>query len=150
MIGRKLITSATIGLAALLVCSQLFAQADVIQKRQKLMKSNSADAKAIKAAVAKKDYAAVEVKAKDIMGNADKIVAAFPKGSTVGKTKAKPVIWEKPADFAKHAKNLAKAAGELADAAKAGDDAAVTAKVKTLGDACASCHKAFRAKKYSE
>jgi cytochrome c556 len=150
MIGRKLITSATIGVAALLVCSQLFAQADVIQKRQKLMKSNSAAAKAIKAAVEKKDFAAVEVKAKDILGNADKIVAAFPKGSTVGKTKAKPEIWENPADFAKHAKNLANAAGELADAAKAGDDAAVTAKVKTLGNACASCHKAYRAQKYSE
>jgi cytochrome c556 len=38
----------------------------------------------------------------------------------------------------------------LAGAAKAGDDAAVTAKVKALGDVCSSCHKAFRAEKYSE
>lgn len=150
MIGRKLTTSATIALATLLICSQLFAQADVIEKRQKLMKSNNADAKAIKAAVEKKDYATVEAKAKDIVGNADKIVAAFPKGSTVGKTKAKPEIWEKPDDFSRHAKNLAKAAGELADAAKAGDDAAMTAKVKTLADACGSCHKVYRAQKYSE
>lgn len=150
MIGPKLITSATITLAALLVCSQLFAQADIITKRQKLMKSNNADAKAIKTALKKKDFATVETKAKDIMGNADRIVAAFPKGSTAGKTRAKPEIWEKPADFAKHAKNLETAASELADAAKAGDEAAVTAKVKTLANACASCHKIYRAKKKSE
>ncbi|MGE5301921.1 MAG: c-type cytochrome [Alphaproteobacteria bacterium] len=150
MIRARLITCTLIGFAVLLISAQLFAQADVIEKRQKLMKSNSADAKAIKAAVEKKDYATVEAKAKDIMGNADKIVAAFPKGSTVGKTKAKPEIWQKSDVFSKDAKNLAKAASELLDAAKAGDDAAVTAKVKTLGDACGSCHKAFRAEKYSE
>jgi cytochrome c556 len=138
------------GFGALLISAQLFAQADVIEKRQKAMKGNSADAKAIKAAVEKKDYATVELKAKDIMGTAEKIPGLFPKGSTAGKTKAKPEIWAKPDDFAKHAKNLTKAADELAGAAKAGDDAAVTAKVKALGDVCSSCHKAFRAEKYSE
>jgi cytochrome c556 len=138
------------GFAALLISTQLFAQADVIEKRQKAMKNNSEDAKAIKAAVEKKDHAAIEVKAKDIMGTAEKIPSLFPKGSTAGKTKAKPEIWEKPDEFSKAAKNLSKAAGELANAAKAGDDAAVTAKVKALGDACGACHKAFRAEKYSE
>jgi len=150
MIKGKFLTGTLMGFVVLLISAQLFAQADVIEKRQTLMKSNSADAKAIKAAVEKKDYASVEAKAKDIMGNADKIVAAFPKGSTAGKTKAKPEIWEKSDAFSKNAKNLAKAASELADAAKAGDEAAVTAKVKALGDVCTSCHKAFRAEKYSE
>ncbi|HEX9143420.1 MAG TPA: cytochrome c [Candidatus Binatia bacterium] len=150
MIRPRFITATLFGLAALLISAQLFAQADVIEKRQKAMKGNSDNAKAIKAAVEKKDYAAVELKAKDIMGTAEKIPSLFPKGSTVGKTKARAEIWEKSDDFSKAAKNLYRAAGELADAAKAGDDAAVTAKVKALGDACGGCHKAFRNEKYSE
>jgi len=114
------------------------------------MKNNSESVKAIKAAVEAKDYATVEAKAKDIMGNADKIVSFFPKGSETGKTKAKPEIWEKPEELGKAAKNLGKAASELAAAAKSGDDAAVTTKVKALGDACGACHKQFRAEKYPE
>jgi cytochrome c556 len=148
--AKKIIMSALFGLMTLAVSTQVFAQADVIEKRQDAMKGNSAAAKAIKAAVETKDYATVEAKAKDIMGTADKIVSLFPKGSTTGKTKAKPEIWEKSDDFAKAAKNLNKAAGELASAAKAGNDADVGVKVKALGDACGSCHKQFRAEKYAE
>ena len=133
--------------AVLLFSAQLFAQVD---KRQDLMKDNSAANKAIKGAVEAKDYATIETKARDIMGNAEKIVSLFPKGSDKGKTKATPAIWEKSDDFGKAAKNLNKAAGELAAAAKAKDEAAVTAKVKGVSDACGGCHKAFRAEKYAE
>jgi cytochrome c556 len=148
--ARKLLAGAFFGVLTLAVSTQAFAQADVNEKRQQLMKSQGAAAKAIKGAVETKDYATVEAKAKDIMGTADKIVSSFPKGSTTGKTKAKPEIWEKPDDFAKNAKNLNKAASELAAAAKAGDDAAVNTKVKALGEVCNSCHKEFRAEKYAE
>jgi cytochrome c556 len=144
---RKILWGAVFGFLTLAVSSQAFAQVD---KRQALMKNNSANAKAIKAAVESKDYATVEAKAKDIMGNADKIVGFFPKGSDTGKTKAKPEIWEKPDDFSKAAKNLSKAAGDLASAAKAGNAADVDVKVKALGEACNSCHKQFRAEKYAE
>ena len=147
---RKLLTGAFFGILALAVSTQVFAQADVIQKRQDAMKGNSAAAKAIKGAVETKDYATVEAKAKDIMGTADKIVSLFPKGSTTGKTKAKPEIWEKPDEFSKAAKNLSKSADELASAAKAGNAADVDVKVKARGEACNSCHKQFRAEKYAE
>lgn len=83
------------------------------------------------------------------MGTAEKIPDLFSKGGTAGKTKALPAIWEKSDDFSKGAKNLRKAASELADAAKSGDGAAVDVKVKALSNACGSCHKAFRAEKYS-
>jgi cytochrome c556 len=149
MVGKFFIGS-LLGMMALLISAQLFAQSDVIEKRQKAMKQQSADAKAIKAAVEAKDYATVETKAKDIMGISEKIPELFPKGSTQGKTKATAAIWEKPDEFAKDAKNLRKAASELADAAKAKDDAAVNAKVKAVGAACSGCHKAFRAEKYPE
>ncbi|HKY07241.1 MAG TPA: cytochrome c, partial [Candidatus Binatia bacterium] len=95
-------------------------------------------------------YATIEAKAKDIMSTSDQIPALFPKGSTKGKTKAKDEIWEKNDDFVKHAKNLNKAAAELAAAAKASNDADVAVKVKELGATCSSCHKAYRAEKYSE
>jgi len=147
---RKLLTGAFLGILTLAVSTQVFAQADVLQKRQDAMKGNSAQAKAIKGAVETKDYATVEAKAKDIMGTADKIVSLFPKGSTTGKTKAKPEIWEKPDDFSKAAKNLSKSASELASAAKAGNADDVDVKVKALGEACNSCHKQFRAEKYTE
>lgn len=147
---QKFLMAAIFGALTLAVSSQVFAQADVIEKRQAAMKSNAANAKAIKAAVETKDYATVEAKAKDIMGTADRIVSLFPKGSTEGKTKAKPEIWEKPDEFAKNAKALNKAAGELVSAAKAGNDAEVGVKVKALGEACNTCHKEFRAEKYSE
>lgn len=147
---RKLITGAVFGFLALGVATQVYAQADVNEKRQSVMKNNSAATKAIKAAVEEKNYATVEAKAKDVMGNAEKIVGLFPKDSTTGKTKATPAIWEKSEDFGKAAKNLGKAAGELASAAKAGSDADVPVKMKALGDACGACHKQFRAEKYGE
>jgi cytochrome c556 len=131
----------------LLTSAHVFAQADVVEQRQKLMKSNSADAKAIKAAVESKDYATIETKAREIAGNADKIVGLFPKGSDKGETRAKAAVWEKSDEFAKDAKSLGKAASELAAAAKAKDDAEIGVKVKAVSGACGSCHKTFRAKK---
>jgi cytochrome c556 len=146
----KFLTGALFGFATLAFSTQAFAQAEVNEKRQKLMKSQSAAVKEIKAAVESKNYATVEAKAKVIMGTSDQIPSAFPKGSTTGKTKAKAEIWEKNDDFVKHAKALGKSAGELAAAAKAGNDAEVDVKVKAMGDACGACHKAFRAAKYPE
>ena len=148
MIRGKLLLGMLVG--TLLITSQLFAQADMVEKRQKLTKSNGEAAKAIKAAAEAKDYATIEAKAKDIMGNGDKILDFFPKGSTQGKTKAKPEIWDKWEEFSKNPVRVKKAASEVADAAKAKDDEAIAVKVKALGDACGSCHKAFRAEKYPE
>ena len=147
---QRTITGALFILLTASVSSPVFAQEDAIEKRQKLMKSNSAAVKAIKGAIESKDYATIETKAKEIMGSAEKIPSVFPKGSTTGKTKVKPVIWEKPDEFAKNPKNLGKAAGELAAAAKAHDDTAVGVKFKALGEVCSSCHETFRADKYSE
>jgi len=146
----KLLSGGLFVLLSLFISSQLFAQADVIEKRQKFMKGNSAASKAIKGAVEAKDYATVEVKAKELMGNAGKIPDLFPKGSTQGKTKAKGEIWDKWDEFGQKAKNLGKAAGELAGAAGAKDEAKVAAGVKAVSGACKGCHEPFRAEKYSE
>jgi cytochrome c556 len=130
---------------SLFISSQLFAQADVVEKRQKLMKLNSADAKAIKKALGEKDSKTVEVKAKEIMGNMDKVLELFPKGSTAENSRAKPEIWDRWDEFSKHPGKVKKAAQELVDAAKSGDDSKSGAKFKALGDACNACHNDFRA-----
>jgi len=131
----------------LLFSTQVFAQVD---QRQDLMKGQSAANKAIKGAVETKDFATIEAKAKDLMGSSEKIVGGFPKGSDKGKTKATAAIWDKSDDFGNAAKKLGTAATALVSAAKAKDEAAVTAGVKGVSDACGGCHKAFRAEKYAE
>ena len=150
MIQREMFGSVLLGLGILYFSTLAFAQSNVIKQRQALMKSNSAAAKAINAAVKAMDYATIEAKAKVIIGNAEKIPDLFPKGSTVGKTRAKPEIWEKWDTFTENPKKLSKAASELAEAAKSKDDAEIGVKVKALGNVCNNCHKTFRAKKYSK
>src|SRR2546425_9503436 len=86
---KKFLAGALFSFVSLVVSAQAFAQADVIEKRQDAMKGNSANAKAIKAAVESKDYATGEVKAKDIMATADRIPSLFPKGSTAAENNAK-------------------------------------------------------------
>lgn len=147
---RKLLWVGLLVFLSLFISSQLFAQESWPEKRQKLMKSNSAAAKAIKTAVAEKDYATVATKAKEIMGNMDRVLDLFPKGSTVGKTKAKADIWDKWDEFSKNPAKLKKAASELAEAAAAKDGAKVEAAYKAVGGVCGACHKAYRAEKYSE
>jgi len=144
---KTILAGALFGILALGASAQVFAQANVLEERQNLMKRQNADAKALKAAVEAKDYEAVQIKAKDLISTSSKIFSLFPKGSDNGTTRAKPEIWEKSEDFAKYAKSLNKSANELAAAAKAGNDAEVNIKLKELGAVCTSCHKEFRAAK---
>lgn len=150
MIRNDLLFGVLFGFLMLLVTSQVFAQADVIEQRQKLMKSNGESTKAIKAAAEAKDYAVIETKAKDIIANGDKVLDIFRKEATQGKTKAKPEIWQKWDQFSKYPGNVKKAAAELVDAARAKNDETIAVRVKALGEACASCHKVFRAETYAE
>ena len=148
MIG-KLITGALFGAAALALSTQAFAQDDVIEKRKALMKtSNEIVSKSLKTAVEEKDYATIELKAKDIMGNMDKAESFFPKGSVSDKSRAHPDIWEKSDQFKKGFVSVRKAAEGLSKAAAAKNEAEVNVKVKELGNpregACGECHKVVR------
>jgi cytochrome c556 len=123
----------------------------VIEKRKAFMVENYDDLKAIKKAVEQKDYATVELKAKDIMGNMDKLVDYFPKGSSTEKSRAKPEIWEKFDEFKKIPVKVKDVADGLAKAAAAKDQARVETQFKALGSespfrsgACYECHKDFR------
>jgi cytochrome c556 len=135
-------------LGSLLVSTQIFAQDDVISKRKALMSQNSKDAKAIENAAKEKDYATIETKAKEIVGNLDAVVKLFPEGSTSEKSRAHPDIWVKNDEFKNKAANARKAAEALSKAAASKNEAEVNVKVKELGNpregACGDCHKMFR------
>ncbi|MEE8112955.1 MAG: cytochrome c [Nitrososphaerales archaeon] len=135
------------GLFFLSVASQLFSQEDVIKKRRSLMKSNDRARKAIKAAIAEKDFATIESKAKAIVRNMDKVLDLFPKGSTSEKSRAKKEIWERWGEFSERRDEVKAAAAALAKAAAAEDEAEVKVQTKAVGKfnkgACGNCHKTF-------
>ena len=70
----------------------------------------------------------------------------FPAGTgpEAGKTRALPVIWEKPEDFKAAQKVFSEAAPKLLSAADAGDVDAVKSTYGELGKACKNCHDTFR------
>jgi cytochrome c556 len=71
----------------------------------------------------------------------------FPAGTgpEAGKTRALPVIWERPEDFKAAQKVFSDAAPKLLSAASSGDLAAVKSTYGELGKACKNCHDTFRA-----
>ena len=144
----KLLWAVLLGLVSLFISAEVFAQADVIDKRKQIMKDNNAAIKAIKEAVEAKDYATIEIKAKEINSGLEKAADLFPKGSTSEKSRAHPDIWEKPDEFKKSLAKARKTAEALSKAAAAKDDADVNIQVKALGTtkdgACGECHKVFR------
>jgi cytochrome c556 len=148
MHGKLVAIIALGGLLSVLISTQLFAQEDVISKRKALMSQNSKDAKAIENAAKEKDYATIETKAKEIVGNLDAVVKLFPEGSTSEKSRAHPDIWVKNDEFKNKAANARKAAEALSKAAASKNEAEVNVKVKELGNpregACGDCHKMFR------
>ena len=128
---------------------QVFAQEDVIEKRKAIMRANNdAVSKSIKKAVEEKDYATIELKAKDIMAGMDAIVTLIPPGSTSEKSRAHPDIWTKTDDFKNKALAARKVAEGLSKAAAAKNDEEINIKVKELGNnrdgACGECHKLYR------
>ncbi len=135
------------GLFFLSVASQAFGQAEVIKKRRALMKSNDRARKAIKAAIAEKDFATIESKAKVIVRSMDKVLDLFPKGSASEKSRAKNEIWERWGEFSERRDEVKAAATALAKAAAAKDEAQVKVQTKAVGEfnkgACGNCHKTF-------
>jgi len=68
----------------------------------------------------------------------------FPAGSDGGTTKALPTVWSDRAGFEKAAATLATEAAELANIAKAGDQAGFAAQWGVVRGACSACHDKYR------
>ena len=70
----------------------------------------------------------------------------FPAGTgpEVGKTGAKPEIWQNPEDFAAKLHNFQVAAGAFNAAAAGGDVGVIKARFNDLEGACKACHDKYR------
>ncbi|MEO5971936.1 MAG: cytochrome c [Sphingomicrobium sp.] len=92
------------------------------------------------------DLAVVRSSAHLIAGLAPKVSTWFPAGTgpDVGKTGAKPEIWQKPEDFSAKTKDLQQAATAFDAAAKGGDLNAISARFGELGKSCKACHDTYR------
>ena len=72
------------------------------------------------------------------------IPALFPEGSDFGETAALPSVWEQPQRFAELSRENHEAALKLIEAVEQGDDAAIVAAFRGVGQSCRSCHEDFR------
>jgi cytochrome c556 len=121
------------------------APADVVAERQRLMKLNGALWRDVQNKAKAGDVEAIAVNAEAMALNSQRIVALFPKGSLTDKSKAKPEIWDKWADFEASAKKMETEAVKLRDAALTKNAGTTQDVMKTFGaNACGSCHTPFR------
>jgi cytochrome c556 len=144
--ARKLALAA---LGAMLIGGVAGAQElDVIELRQVGMDLQGGTYTGIRAVVASKgDLKSLDKPAQALERWGKDIPMLFPQGTEKGhNTKALSAIWSDNAGFQKAALKLSEEAGKLAVAAKANDADAVAAATKSIGDACAACHKSFRAR----
>src|SRR5690242_9634576 len=116
---------------------------DVVADRQRLMKLQGASWMDIQAKAG--NIEAIAVNAETLAMTAQQIPSLFPEGSLTDKSKAKPEIWQKWADFQAAAKNLETQAEKPRDAAKSKNEQATQDIVKDFGrNACGTCHTPFR------
>jgi cytochrome c556 len=148
-LGTAVLATA-IGFAAIATLGQA---ADPITERREAMKGNGAAMKAINETLENGGSAAQLVSHADqINATALKLASLFPpgtdqpQGKDPGQTMAKPEIWQDPADFAAKIKQFQDEAAMFKTAIAGGDMGVIMAEFEKLGEACGSCHKAFRAK----
>ena len=75
---------------------------------------------------------------------ADQPWALFPADSNYAPTKARPAVWEKPAEFTQAQQQYRQDVDALVEAARGGDLARVRAAVNQVEGSCRSCHDVFR------
>jgi cytochrome c556 len=89
---------------------------------------------------------AIRTSAKAITDFAPHAAGLFPPGTgpEVGKTGAKPAIWQNSQDFTAKAGDFQKAAEAFGGAAQKGDVAAIKSGFSELGQSCKACHDKYR------
>jgi cytochrome c556 len=122
--------------------------AAVMHERHEGMETIGKANKAIKRALdgASPDLGVVRTSAAKIADLSKKASSWFPPGTgpDVGKTGAKPQIWQTPQDFAAKLSNFQKAAQAFSAAAAGNDVTATRARYADLGGTCKACHDKYR------
>lgn len=70
----------------------------------------------------------------------------FTPDSNYPPTRAKPEVWQKPADFTQAQQTLKEATEQLAKTAESGDMERIRPALNRVEDSCKSCHQQFRGK----
>lgn len=70
----------------------------------------------------------------------------FTPDSNYPPTRAKPEVWNKPADFSQAQQKLKEATEQLARAAESGNMAQIRPALNQVEESCKSCHQQFRGK----
>ena len=93
------------------------------------------------------DVAQIQQSAAKIAQLAPKAQAWFPAGTgpDVGKTRAKPEIWQKRDDFRAKMREFDQAAQAFHAAAQTGDLGRIRTSFADLGKTCKACHDSYRA-----
>jgi cytochrome c556 len=118
---------------------------DIVADRQRVMKLQGASWADIQAKAKAGNIEGVAVNAETLALTAQQIPALFPEGSLTEKSKAKPEVWQKWAEFQAAAKNLETQAEKLRDASRAKNEQLTQDLVKDFGrQACGTCHTPFR------
>jgi cytochrome c556 len=119
--------------------------AQYVEDRQKLMKAHGEAWKNVQDSAKASNWQGVATNADRMANNAKQIPALFPEGSMTDKSKAKPEIWQKRADFEAAAKKMEAEAIRLRDTARSGNAQATNAILKDFGrTTCGNCHGPFR------
>ena len=119
--------------------------AEYVEDRQKLMKAHGDAWKNVQDGAKAGNLQAVASNADVMANNAKQIPALFPEGSMTEKSKAKPEIWQKKAEFDAAAKKMEIESIKLRDTARTGNAQATNDMIKDFGrNTCGSCHTPFR------
>ena len=122
---------------------------EIMHERHEGMEQIGKSTKAIKRALdsSSPDVAEIQKASATIADLSVKSANWFPQGTgpDVGKTGAKPEIWQTHDDFLVKDRDFAAAAKALNEAAASGNVEAIRAKFGDLGKTCKACHEKYRA-----
>lgn len=90
------------------------------------------------------DKAAAEANAALIELLSRQLAGAFPPGSDMAPSKAKPEVWQDAAQFRTHSDQWQGAAAKLSSAARSGDANAFKTAFNALAQTCKACHDGYR------
>ena len=147
MTNMKTVAALTALFFVVLFSSSAFAESvGIIKYRQNVMKSTGAHMGAIVDIL--KNRLPLEAHlldhARSISQNSKMTLAMFPKGSALGKTKAKADIWKNWSQFENAVNAFVRESTKLVKIVESGDMKAFTKQFRTTGKTCGGCHKNFR------
>ncbi len=123
--------------------------AEVIRYRQTVMRAIASQIKALGPVAARKvNYPKNATLHANAIAELSKVLGdLFPKGTgqKSGETDAMDAIWKDPKAFTQAGERFRAEADKLQAIAIAGDFDAMRAQLEVTNDACAACHKSFRA-----